>query len=145
VKADAAEAFFIAGGVVVMAAGALHIALALIDGIRPSYFVPRDRALRPAMEGVRMRYGGRAAPSMWSVWRGIHLTHGLGIFTFGLLCLVIASYDFGLVTSIDVIRPLTIVVAAAYLAVSLRFFFYGPAVITGAAMACFAIATALSA
>src|SRR6266536_2109408 len=111
-NADAAQAWFIAGAAVVMAAGALHVVLALVDGVRPSYFVPRDRALRPAMEGVRMRFGGSAAPSMWSVWRGVHLTHGLGVFVFGLLCLLIAAYDFSVVTTIDVIRPLTIAVAA---------------------------------
>ena len=58
---------------------------------------------------------------------------------------VIATYDFGLVTSIDAIRPLVITVSAAYLAISLRFFFYGPVIITATATACFVIATALSA
>jgi hypothetical protein len=51
------------------------------------------------------------------------LTHGLGIFIFGLLCLLTATYDFNLVEQIDAIRPLTIAVSAAYLAISLRLFF----------------------
>ena len=36
-------------------------------------------------------------------------------------------------------------VAAAYLGLSLRFFFYGPALATGAATACFALAAVLPA
>ena len=82
---------------------------------------------------------------MWRVWLGINITHGLGIFAFGLLCLLIATYDFELVGRIDAIRPLAIAVSAAYLAISLRFFFYGPVIITATATACFVIATALSA
>jgi hypothetical protein len=89
--------------------------------------------------------GSGARPSMWRVWLGIHITHGLGVFTFGLLCLLIATHDFAVVERIDAIRPLTIAVSAAYLAISLRFFFYGPAIITGIATACFTVATVLSA
>jgi hypothetical protein len=48
---------------------------------------------------------------------------------FGLLCLVIATHDFKLVEQIDAIQPLTIAVSAAYLAVCLRFFFYGPTIL----------------
>jgi len=82
---------------------------------------------------------------MWRVWLGIHLTHGLGVFVFGLLCLLIATHDFNLVERIGAIRPLAIAVSAAYLAISLRFFFYGPVIITAVATACFTTATVLSA
>src|SRR5436190_2482501 len=79
----AAQAWFIAGAGVIIAAGALHMWMALVDAVRPSYFVPKDRSLRPAMESVQMRFGGTAAPSMWRVWRGIHVTHSLGLLAFG--------------------------------------------------------------
>jgi hypothetical protein len=78
------------------------------------------------------------------VWLGIHISHGIGVFTFGLLCLLIATHDFRLVEDIDAIRPLTIAFSAAYLVLSLRFWFYGPAILTGMATACFSIATVLS-
>jgi hypothetical protein len=97
------------------------------------------------VEGTGIRLVGKATPSMWRVWLGINITHGLGIFTFGLLCLLIATQDFQLVERIDIIRPLTIAFSAALLAVSLRFFFYGPAIVTGIATACFTVATVLSA
>jgi len=149
-NAGAAQAWFIAGTIVAMVAGGLHALYALIDTARPTFFAPIDRSVKPAMEGTgirlgRMFPGGRGAkPSMWRAWLGIHLTHGLGIFTFGLLCLLIATHDFTLVERMDAVRPLTIAFSAALLVVSLRFFFYGPVIITGTATACFTIATVLT-
>jgi hypothetical protein len=145
VNAGAAQAWFIAGTIPLMLAGGGHVLLALIDTVRPTYFAPIDRSVKPVVEGTGIRLVGRATPSMWRVWLGIHITHGLGIFTFGLLCLLIATHDFTLVERIDAIRPLTIAFSAGLLAVSLRFFFYGPAIITATATACFTVATVLSA
>ncbi len=150
VNAGAAEAWFIAGTIPLMLAGGAHVLAALLDTVRPTYFTPIDRSIKPVVEGtgirlVRMFGGSGARPSMWRVWLGIHISHGLGVFTFGLLCLLIATHDFTLVERIDAIRPLTIAFSAAYLALSLRFWFYGPAIITATATACFTVATVLSA
>jgi hypothetical protein len=145
VNAGAAQAWFIAGTVPLILAGGLHVLYALRDTVRPRYFTPIEGSVKPAVEGTGIRLVGKATPSMWRVWLGIHITHGLGIFTFGLLCLLIATDDFQLVERIDIVRPLTIAFSAALLAVSLRFFFYGPAIITGIATACFTVATVLSA
>jgi hypothetical protein len=154
VSADAAQWWFIAGAIVAMVAGGSHVILALVDTVRPTFFVPIESSAKTVMEGtggrlVRMFGGSGAKPSIWRVWLGVHITHGLGVFIFGLLCLLIATYDFDLVKRIDVIRPLTIAVSAAYLAVSLRFFFgpffFGPVVVTASATACFTIAAVLSA
>jgi hypothetical protein len=153
VNAGAAQAWFIAGAILFMVAGGGHVLLALVDTVRPTYFAPIDRSVKPVVEGtgIRLRQmfprkgSDSATPSMWRVWLGIHITHGLGAFTFGLLCLVIATHDFNLVEQIDAIRPVTIAVSAAYLAVCLRFFFYGPTIVIGIATACFTVATALSA
>jgi hypothetical protein len=150
VNAGDAQAWFIAGTILAMVAGAGHVVLAVVDTFRPTFFTPVDGAVKPPMEStgielVRMAGGSGARPTVWSVWLGIHLTHGLGIFVFGLVGLVIATHDFELVKSIDALRPLAIATSAAYLAVSLRFFFYGPVLIAGGATACFAIATVLSA
>jgi hypothetical protein len=149
-NASAAQAWFIAGTIPFILAGGLHALGALVDTVRPTFFAPIERSAKPVTEGtgirlVRMFGGSGATPSMWRVWLGIHISHGLGIFTFGLLCLLLATHDFELVESIDAIRPLTIAFSAAYLALSLRFFFYGPAIITGTATACFTVATVLSA
>ncbi len=144
-NAGAAQGWFIAGTITFMLAGALHSVYALLDTVRPRVFAPIERSVKPAMEGTGMRLVGRAAPSMWKVWLGIHISHGLGVFTFGLLCLLIATHDFALVESVGAIRPLTIAFSLAYLALSLRFWFYGPVVITATATVCFTVATVLSA
>ena len=150
-NAGAAQAWFIAGTIVAMVAGGLHVLMALVDTLRPTFFAPVEGSAKPALEGTSIRLGrmfpgdsGRR-PSMWRVWLGIHITHGLGVFTFGLLSLLIATHDFGLVERIDAMRPVTIAISAAYFAVSLRFFFYAPTVITGIATACFTVAAVLSA
>lgn len=149
VTGGAAQGFFIAGTVVAMAAGGLHVVYALVDTVRPTYFAPVDEAVEPAMEETTIRLTSSVpvgqTPSMWSVWLGIHIGFGMGLFTFGLLCLLVAIHDFTLVESIAAIRPVTIGFSALFLAVALRFFFYGPVLITGAATACFTVATVLSA
>jgi hypothetical protein len=150
VNAGTAQAWFIAGTIPLILAGGAHVLAALVDTVRPTYFAPIDDSVKPEVKGTGIRLrrvfpgGSGATPSMWRVWLGIHITHGLGIFTFGLLCLLIATHDFKLVEDIDAIRPLTIAFSAALLAVSLRFFFYGPAIVTGIATACFTVATVLS-
>ncbi len=69
----AAQAWFIAGTIPFILAGALHALLALADTARPTHFTPRDRSLRPALEATQIRFGGRAAPSMWRAWLGFRL------------------------------------------------------------------------
>ncbi|HET6448444.1 MAG TPA: hypothetical protein VFG31_04975 [Conexibacter sp.] len=101
------------------------------------------------MDGTGMRFrrpfpGNEAKPSMWSFWLGFNVSHGLGVFCIGLLCLLIGSYDFDLVQRIDALQPLTIAIPAIYFVVALRYWFNGVMLLTGVATACFTIA-ALSA
>ena len=141
VDASAAQGWFIAGTLPCIFAGGLHAALAVVDTVRPTYFAPRDDgSLQPAMERTQMRFAGRSAPTMWRSWLGFNLSHGLGVFTFGLLCLLIATYDFRIVERVDAIRPLTIAFSAAYFVLALRFWFWGPVLLTAVATACFVVA-----
>ncbi len=139
---DASD-WFIAGTVPLIAGGGLHVLAGLLDTARPTFFAPIDDAVRPAMEGtgmqlVRLAGGGdRPRPSIWSVWLGIHLSHGLGVCGVGLLCLVVASHDAALVEEIAALRLLALAFAASLFAVSLRFWFYGPRLITAASTLCF--------
>jgi hypothetical protein len=149
-NAGAAQAWFVAGTIPLMFGGGLHTLATLVDTVRPTFFAPNDDSVKPQLErtGIRLRrmFGGSGAtPSMWRVWLGIHISHGLGVFTVGLLCLLIATHDFNLVENIGAIRPLAIAFSAAYLVLSFRFWFYGPAILTGTATACFTVATVLSA
>jgi hypothetical protein len=136
------QAWFIAGTIPPILAGGAHALLTLVDVVRPTYFAPRDPTLAPVMEDTPMRFGGRAAPTMWNAWLGFNISHGLGVCMFGLLCLLAAAHDFD---GLGAIRLLAIGVAAAYLVVALRFWFWGPVLITGAATVCFTIAAVMSA
>jgi hypothetical protein len=145
VDAGAAQGFFIAGTIPCILAGGLHAALAVVDTVRPTYFAPRDDdSLQPAMERTQMRFAGRSAPTMWNSWLGFNISHGLGVFVFGLLFLLIATYDFSLVQRIGAIRPLAVAFSAAYFVVAVRFWFWGPVVLTAVATTCFAVAWVLS-
>ncbi len=149
-NAGAAQAWFTAGAIVFMVAGGGHALLTLLDTVRPTFFAPVKNSVKPVMEGTgigfrRLFPGDAATPSMWRFWLGFNLSHSLGAVAFGLFCLLIAGYDFELVVRIDAIRPLTIAVSAAYFAIALRYWFYAVAIVTGAATACFTIATVLSA
>lgn len=145
-----AQGWFIAGTLPFIVFGGLHAVATLIDTVRPTFFTPIDTSARPVLEGtgirlVRMAGGGDTRPSVWRVWLGVHVSHGIGVFSFALLCLLIAAHDFALVEQIGAIRPLTVAFSAAYLALSLRFWFWGPALITGTSLVCFVVAAVLSA
>jgi phosphoglycerol transferase MdoB-like AlkP superfamily enzyme len=119
--------WFIAGAVVFMAAGGGHALAALVDVVRPTFFRPVDRSVIGSMETTTFRFrrmwpwADDVHPSMWRLWLGFNISHGLGVFAFSLLCL-----------------PLS------YLALSLRFWFYVPAIATGTATVCFTVAAILS-
>ena len=146
VTTAAAHHWFIAGTVPFVLAGAIHLAAALCDVVRPRFFTPVLPSVTRALEGTGVRFrelfpgGSGLSPSMWRAWLGFNLSHGLGAFTFGLLCLVIALHDAGLVARIDALRLLTVLVATAYVALSLRFWFYAPTITFGVGAACFAVA-----
>jgi hypothetical protein len=120
----AAQAWFTAGTIAFMVAGGGHALAALSDTVRPTFFVPVDDSVRPVMESTTFRFrrmwpgANDVTPSMWRLWLGFNISHGLGAFTFGLLCLLIAGHDFTLVESIAA---------------------------TGGATICFSVAAALSA
>src|SRR6266571_7188023 len=98
-NAGAAQTWFIAGTIPLIIAGGAHVIGTLIDTVHPTFFTPTDDSVKPVVEGtgielVRKSGVSGPRPSMWRVWLGINITHGLGIFAFGLLCLLIATYDF---------------------------------------------------
>jgi hypothetical protein len=144
----AAQTWFIAGTIPLMVAGGGHIVLTLLDTVRPTFFTPIRDSGRPVMQSGGMRFralfpGDATTPSIWRLWLGFNLSHGLGAFAFGLLCLLIVIHDFGLVERIGGLQVLTIAIPAVYLAISLAFWFYVPAVVTAAATACFIVSAVL--
>lgn len=109
---------------------------------RPTCFKPADDTLIPALEatGVALMAPAPGAQSMWRAWLGANLTHGLGLLVFGLLLLAVAVHDSALVSDIPGIRPLSIIVALAYVLIALRFWFLPAAATAGVGLTCFVIA-----
>jgi hypothetical protein len=132
-----------------MAAGGGHALAAIFDTMRPTFFRPVDESVIGSMETTTFRFrrmwpwADDVHPSMWRLWLGFNISHGLGVFGFGLLCLLLAVHDFSLVEHIHAIRPLTIAFSLSYLVLSLRFWFYVPAIVTGVATVCFTVAAVL--
>jgi hypothetical protein len=81
---------------------------------------------------------------MWRAWLGFNISHGLGLTAFGLLLLLLAASDFEKVSGTGGLMPVTLGVSAAYLALALRYWFYGPVIVVTLATACFAVAYALT-
>jgi hypothetical protein len=140
-----AEGFFIAGATVFILLGAAHVAGTLLDTARPTFFAPNDERVLSVMDGTGLRFramfpGTKDRPSMWRLWLGFNISHGLGALVFGVLLLAIAVHDFDLVRDIAIVRPLSVAVAATYVVLALRFWFYAPAVGVGLATGCFVVA-----
>lgn len=149
-SSGAAQTWFIAGTIPLMLAAGLHAVATVLDAVRPTFFTPIRDSVRHEMEDDGMRFraffpGAAATPSIWRFWLGFNVSHGLGVFAFGLICLLIGAQDFDLVGQIDGLRALTIAIPAAYLATSLVFWFYVIKLLIGVSTACFIVSAVLAA
>jgi hypothetical protein len=148
---DAAQGFFVAATIPYIVGGGAHVLATLRDTRTPTYFTPVDAEVAPGLRRTTIRlrrmFGGRevSTPSMWRIWLGINLSHGLGIMTFGIVCLLVALEDFALVERIDGLQPLTVAFSVAFVVLAVRFWFWGPLLITGSAATCFTASLVLSA
>lgn len=148
-SAGTAQAWFVGGTIPLMLAGGGHAVAAILDWARPTNLTPIKDSVRLDMEGTGMRFrarfpGDSARPSLWRFWLGFNISHGFGVFVFGLLSLLIGTHDFSLVERFTALRALTVAIPATYFALSLRFWFYVPALATGTATACFIVAATLA-
>lgn len=148
-SSGAAQTWFIVGTIPLLLAGGGHLVLTVLDAVRPTFFTPIRDSVRPEMESTGMRFralfpGDATTRSTWRFWLGFNLSHGLGVFVFGLFCLLIAGHDFALVERIGGLRAFTIAVPAGYLAISLVFWFYVPSLVAATATACFVVSAVLA-
>jgi hypothetical protein len=141
-----AKTWFIAGAAILMAAGGGHALVTLLDMVRPTFFTPIDDSVRSAMERTGFRFrrlfpgADDVTPTMWRLWLGFNASHGFGVFSFGLVCLLIAVHDYALVEQIGALQPLTIAFPAVYFVIALRYWFYAVGLVTVGAFACFTLA-----
>jgi hypothetical protein len=128
----------IIGGSIFAFMGGVHGLLSVVDVFRPTQFAPIDDLARLAMKSTGVRFsGGRA--NMWEAWLGFNISHGLGMLLFGA-----AGVWLGLnLEHVEVERAVLAIpvgIGLIYFLLSVRFWFYAPAVGSAVATACFVAA-----
>lgn len=130
------------GGTIFLAIGTLHGLLALRDLATPRAFTPTDDSVRTAMQGARLAFNPRV--NLWQAWLGFNLSHSLGVVLFGGALLLLAWLRFPVFAASHLLQGVSVVVAATYLVLSLRFWFWGPALGSGLSLLCILAAVVLS-
>jgi hypothetical protein len=125
----------IIGGFIFTIMGVWHASLSVIDVFRPTQFAPMDDSVRLAMKSTGVRFsGGRA--NVWDAWLGFNISHGFGMILFGT-----AAIWLGLnLEHVEVARAvlaISVVIGLIYFLLSVRFWFYAPAVGSAVATVCF--------
>ena len=121
--------------------GGLHALLATLDIFRPRNFTATDDSVRLAMTSTTVRFSRRRA-NLWDAWLGFNISHGIGMLLFGAIAVWLGVSRNVLLT--PVILALLTIIALLYFVLSVRFWFYAPALGSGIATACFAAAWASS-
>jgi hypothetical protein len=86
------------------------------------------------MKGARLAFNRRA--DVWRAWLGFNLSHSLGLFLFGAGVLVLVRRRFELFAGSLDVQVATVLVAAAYFVLALRFWFWGPAFASAVGLLC---------
>ena len=82
--------------------------------------------------------------NLWQAWLGFNLSHSLGLLMFGGAFLYVGIRHSSLFSQSVLLQGCAILISAAYLVMSLQFWYSRPAIAWGIAMACFVLAAALS-
>jgi hypothetical protein len=136
------QALVIAGAGIFLLLGSLHGLLTLRDLGHPRAFTPIDPGLRAAMQKSTIALNPEI--NLWRAWIGFNLTHSLGLVMFGGAFLCLGVFHLPWFSQSWRLQACAIVISAAYLTTSLKYFFSTPAIGSGIATACFVLAAALS-
>jgi hypothetical protein len=115
--------------------GVGHGAITLRDLRHPRAFTPPDATLRQAMQQSSIRF--RPDINLWRAWLGFNLTHSLGLVVFGAAFLYIGIFQPGTFASSLLVQSFAVVVSAAYLVVSSKYFFVHPVIGSAIGLVCF--------
>lgn len=132
----------VAGSGIFLFLGTVHGLLTFRDLGNPRAFTPRDAGLRTAMQQSTIALHPQI--NLWRAWLGFNFSHSLGIVMFGAAFLCVGVFYPSLFSQSLPLQICSIAISAAYLALSLKFWFSKPAIGSGIAMACFILATAIS-
>lgn len=132
---DLARYLFLAGAAPFLVLGTLHVlATPLAPGDRKG-LSPRDPALAEAMRATTPLLTRRI--DVWMGWVGFNLSHSLGAIAFGAFVAAIGLTPGAFAAFASVGVPLATLVAAAYLALGLRYWFRTPILGCALSFACF--------
>ncbi len=137
-----ARVFEITGASIFLILGILHGVLTLKDLRNPRTFTPPDEALRLAMQNSSIAIHPHT--NLWEAWLGFNLSHSLGLVMFGGTFLAIGLFYFSAFAQILGLQICALFISVAYLLMSLKFWFSKPAIGSGIALTCFALAAMLS-
>ena len=126
------------GGLLLALMGASHALLSLADAFKPRHFTPLNDDVRRRMNETSVRFSRRM--NMWQSWLGFNMSHGLGVFSFGVIYSLIAIHEFSILVAFKPLMLFGILVSLVYFLIALRYWFYGPAIGAGIGFACFAVA-----
>jgi len=128
----------ILGGFIFVIMGVVHGLLSVIDVFRPTQFTPKDDSVRLAMKSTTVKFLSARA-NVWEAWLGFNISHSLGMLVFGAAVIWLGlNLEHFKVTSAALLIPA--VIGLIYLLLSVRFWFYAPAVASAIATACFVAA-----
>jgi hypothetical protein len=133
-----ASQFLIIGGSIFVLMGGMHGLLSVVDVFRPTQFAPIDDSVRLAMNSTGVRFA-RGRANMWEAWLGFNISHSLGMLLFGAAAVWLGlNMDHAEVARWGLAIPVSI--GLIYFALSVRFWFYVPAVGFAVATGCFVAA-----
>ena len=132
------QLLLIVGSSIFVLLGAAHGVLTLKDLGNPRNFTPRDAKLRTAIIAFHPKV------NLWQAWLGFNLSHSLGLVMFGGAFLYVGIFHPLLFSQSPLLQGCSILIPAAYLVMSLKFWFSKPAIGSGISMGCFILAAALS-
>ena len=136
------QLLLIVGSSIFVVLGTAHGVLTLRDLGAPRSFTPRDAALRTAMQQSTVALHPKI--NLWQAWMGFNLSHSLGVVMFGAAFLYAGMFHSSVFSHSSLLQGCAILVSAAYLVLSLKFWFSRPAIGSGISLACFILAAALS-
>lgn len=129
------QILIILGAIPFLVLGSLHAVFTALDMRNPQRLVPKDPAVSDAMADSIVRMA--PATTMWRAWVGFNLSHSLGAVVFGLIYLLLAVLEFDVLLLRPVFVYLAVMIGAAYVTMSVKYWFIVPTVGAGLGTLCF--------
>jgi hypothetical protein len=129
-----ARSLAVAAGLIFLVMGGVHGAQSLREVFRPTSLTPADPTVRGAMQGAQLAFNRRV--NVWLAWLGFNLSHSLGLLVFGGALLALGWSRFELFADSVAVQLAALLVAASYVVLGSRFWFWAPAAGSAAGLLC---------